>query len=538
MTAALLGRALAGLAAAAGAGADPIQVLDAFSAPRVVHDPARRLFRADAAPRAFFGAADAKTQLYVERYLLIAQRVRRHPLFRRARFAGLGGAGAAAAAAGGADAPAELTELKALLGLVGERRFVLGFLTRPEEGRWAIEDLSARLPLDLSGAECAHGLFTENCVVVAEGELTPGGVFRAAAVGLPPAERRADSLAALQGLDAFGGRVPDAREVARWRAAHADDRVIVFSDVWLDRPDVVDRLRRVLAGYAALPRPPTLFVLMGDFQSGDATGAGASLPRLREAFAALGRLLSAHAALRAGSRFLLVPGPGDAGDLGSLPRPPLPAAVAGGLLAAAPHAQLCSNPCRVRHGGRELVLFRSNASRRMRGLAVLPSGAPACAGTAPASASAAFADEAPGFATLVATVAQEAHLCPLPLEHAPVAWGHDHALWLYPLPDALVLAEPEAAAAAAFDACACLNPGPLAAGGFGAWAPVANEVELCDAGEEEEEEGEEEELLEEEELEEEEEEAALGEAAAAAAAGTRRALGAGMGVERLLGMAA
>lgn len=46
-------------------------------------------------------------------------------------------------------------------------------------------------------------------------------------------------------------------------------------------------------------------------------------------------------------------------------------------------------------------------------------------------------------------------------------WGYDHALWLYPLPDALVLADPSPAAAFAFPplphderpaACACLNP--------------------------------------------------------------------------------
>ena len=119
------------------------------------------------------------------------------------QFSGLGGG------AGGAEC--ELTELKALMGTVGEQRYVMGFLTQvrggwaaaccccrrlparasggsawrgghrlcfrtplrlacfahqtapsacllpvvcsqPEEGRYAIEDLSARLPVDLSGA--------------------------------------------------------------------------------------------------------------------------------------------------------------------------------------------------------------------------------------------------------------------------------------------------------------------------------------------------------------------------------------------------
>ncbi len=37
-----------------------------------------------------------------------------------------------------------------------------------------------------------------------------------AALGMPPPERRADSLQALQGLDFFGGEVPDERQLLEW----------------------------------------------------------------------------------------------------------------------------------------------------------------------------------------------------------------------------------------------------------------------------------------------------------------------------------
>lgn len=67
---------------------------------------------------------------------------------------------------------------------------------QPEEGRYAIEDLSARLPVDLSEAEQTLGVFTQNCIVVAEGELREDGVFRVAALGQPPLEARAQSLQA------------------------------------------------------------------------------------------------------------------------------------------------------------------------------------------------------------------------------------------------------------------------------------------------------------------------------------------------------
>ena len=54
---------------------------------------------------------------------------------------------------------------------------------QPEEGRYAIEDLSARLPVDLTEAEQTLGMFTQNCIVVAEGELQADGVFK---VRAPP----------------------------------------------------------------------------------------------------------------------------------------------------------------------------------------------------------------------------------------------------------------------------------------------------------------------------------------------------------------
>ena len=119
---------------------------------------------------------------------------------------------------------------------------------QPEEGRYAIEDLSARLPVDLSEAEQTLGMFTQNCVVVAEGELRPDGVFKVAALGMPPPERRAESLQALQGLDFFGGRVPEERQLLSWEARHAEDRIVLLSDVWLDRPEILERLHTVFAG--------------------------------------------------------------------------------------------------------------------------------------------------------------------------------------------------------------------------------------------------------------------------------------------------
>lgn len=55
---------------------------------------------------------------------------------------------------------AQLTELKALLGSVGEMRYVLGCISQLQDGRFFLEDLSDALALDLSATQTASGFYT------------------------------------------------------------------------------------------------------------------------------------------------------------------------------------------------------------------------------------------------------------------------------------------------------------------------------------------------------------------------------------------
>ena len=54
----------------------------------------------------------------------------------------------------------QLTELKALLGCVGETKFVMGCISQLQDGRYFLEDLSDALPIDLSEAQTTSGFFT------------------------------------------------------------------------------------------------------------------------------------------------------------------------------------------------------------------------------------------------------------------------------------------------------------------------------------------------------------------------------------------
>ena len=157
---------------------------------------------------------ESKVALYRERFHLVSQRLSRSKLFTRPAL----GAAAVGLAPGSF---CDLTPLQALLGTSGVVHFVLGSLSLHDDGRYWLEDTTGAVAVDLANAATAAGLYTENCVVVAEGELRRDGVFevrlgmpptlfsaltraQVRALGFPPAERREDSLAALNGLDMFG----------------------------------------------------------------------------------------------------------------------------------------------------------------------------------------------------------------------------------------------------------------------------------------------------------------------------------------------
>lgn len=443
---------------------DFIQVISAFDVPKVSYDPARKCFFKPTQKAQLLGDSQDKIAVYIDRYYLIHQRLRRKRGWYRL----------STIDASSKEDVIELTELKAMLGVVGETRIVMGCITQIEDGRFSIEDLSASLRLDLSDAAVAAGFITENSIVVAEGQLQNNGCFKVMAMGQPPVESRETSLVAAKGVDFFGGPVLNSEVLLRslhWQIENEQARVVVISDVWLDRPQTLDQLRIVLSGYEAEESPPLLFVLMGNFCMPN-TGSTAAAPAvLRENFNELAAALRAFPHIRVNSKFVFVPGPNDPGGAGILPQPPLPAYFTERLSEELPSAVFASNPCRIRYGQKELIFFRSNMAHCMRRLCLLP------------PQDCRSAEEM--FVTLAQTLLQQAHLSPVPLEAQPVYWQHDHSLAVYPLPHVLVLADSTASNTTTFEGCQVFNPGSFAEKTFAAYVPANESVELCELPEEE-----------------------------------------------------
>jgi len=244
------------------------------------------------------------------------------------------------------------------------------------------------------------------------------------------------------------------------------------SDVWLDRPDTLRNLEKLFGAFQGLVRMPLAFVLAGDFLSNASTSHVLPAPHaLRSALGALGQVIAKFPRVAEESRIVLVPGPNDLGPGNVLPRPPLAASLLSELEAFAA-VEATTNPCRIRYADKELVVFRDDLQHKMRRMCLLtPHGDPTKTDE----------EENEMFESMVSTQLRQSHVCPLPLSVQPVMWDHDHALRLYPLPDALVMADrTDAAHATVGDdpdaATRCMNPGSFGATGtFVCYLPNAGE---------------------------------------------------------------
>lgn len=433
-------------ASASGVDGSGLTVCDAHATRRYAYDSQRRTFDETKRSARAAGAAESKIDLYRDRFLLLEQRLSRSRQFSRSTLKGTM-----------RENNAELSTINSLLGVSKEKKFIMGLLSQLEDGRFYVEDLTGTVRVDLTACERSVGLFTENCVVIAEGEVRPDGVFEVIALTFPPSESRAATRDATSALDFFGaGHVIRPNEIAKLEQQEQDrvgEYFIVLSDVWLDQPRTFDRLAKMFELFDSQDDVPGLMVFMGDFSSKPFGPTHFDFRAYTEGFDKLAELLEDFPRLRQESRFVFVPGPGDPGLSAALPRPGLQQSVVGSFLEKVPRAQFTSNPVKIRYFSQDLVFFREDLQAKMRRNCLIP----------PDDDKLTDKDGWPVFQHLAATLVQQAHLCPLPLTQSPIYWEFDHSLWLYPAPNFIFLGDrTETQCAAKYEETSLMNPGCFA----------------------------------------------------------------------------
>eukprot|EP00041_Stephanoeca_diplocostata_P020566 m.463027 g.463027 ORF g.463027 m.463027 type:complete len:579 (+) comp21608_c0_seq2:323-2059(+) len=420
-----------------------LQVIGAFDVPKLQYSTDRKHFVAvRGTPVLHSDSAEPKALLWRERFTILRQRTLRNKLFSRA----LEGSAAEKSAF-------KLTPLSALLGSSRQSirhetgLIVMGMLSQIDEGKYCLEDLDGRVRLALTDVAFGHGLFHENAIVIAEGTYEDD-VFYAKTIAFPPPEPRSQSMLAFGSLNFFGGQTSATEQDTLYRIETDDTGAlfVVLSDVWLDKPQVMDRLRRMFEGYATMD-PPPVFVLMGNFLSQPYGAEQAKV--LKDAFDGLSDLITSVPDLSQKARFIFVPGPKDLGSPNILPRRPLPSQCTKKIRDRLDHTTFTTNPARIRYCTQEMVVFREDIVHKLRRNCVLTPSSSDRSGEVEISKH------------VVKTLLDEAHVNPLPLHVSPIYWEYDHALRLYPMPDVLVLADKFDTYNHSYESTTVFNPGPF-----------------------------------------------------------------------------
>lgn len=412
-----------------------------------------------------FAGCDAKAKIYADRYHLLLQRLLLEGRLVRE-----------AEAMAGALLPGQrvLTPVESLVGNPG-RKLTFGLIARlQDEGRrrWAIEDPHQVYPLELEEAEADH-LLTDGSFVLAEGELV-GGCFRVRHLEVPAAVPRAVSEEKDQvPAQAFGGALTDEQlKVLAANTPEGDEGMYVaLCEVHLDSARALEKLADVFQGYEDSV-PPKVYVFMGSFCSSAFLPTAEGVRSYRDGFERLKFMMKGLANhFHHRTRFVFVPGPRDPGAQ-TLPRPPLSGYLTADLAKEIPGVIMATNPCRMRHFGRDLVFFRHDVLRLLRRHEVVPLRDPDT-GEAPSAQH--VRQE------MVRFLFDQAHLVPLPLEESNILWAFDHTLRLYPLPHAVFVGGVGQPFDCSYQESKFCSVGPFHSdSSFYAYYPGTEQLESCD----------------------------------------------------------
>ena len=355
---------------------EKLQLLDAFSAPRISFDERSRSYSIDPKPVIDLHASvESRARMFRERLVLTQLRLLRSGQFvlKGMKSGGksggaVGGGPGASSSQGPSSVVHEISTIESLLGSKGIK-VLLGLLTQPEEGKFFLEDLTTTISLDLSQSVSPAAIFTEGSIVIVEGRLHPSdqSVFCVTLVMMPPAETRETALNSMAITDPFGNnnRPNQLLQMEEIEKKSVEFIIVIVSDIVLDRPGATEQLHRIFEGFESAETAP-LFVLLGPFLSKPIAAFPGGRVAALHAFEALSDSLEGCEFLCREAKFLLIPGPRDAGCSSALPRRALPDELVTSLKKKVSHLTLASNPCRIRYYTQEIVFFREGLISQMQ----------------------------------------------------------------------------------------------------------------------------------------------------------------------------
>lgn len=263
-------------------------VHSAFSQPKLVFDPIRKVFEPATLAPTVLPTASSRSLFPRQRYHILKSVISRNENF----CPPLAIATASSSSRQTAEGFMKLTSTKNLLGRQGHRFLLFGMLSTSSDGRYELEDADGTVGLDIQNAIPGEGIFTEGSLILVEGEYTVEERIRVFAIGHPPSETRAQARQIHAHTDFLGPPQPPiiaspshpsrAASSTPWRGAisvkdeaafrvheanHSSLCFVIFSDLHLDHPKTMSAFATVLQGYVDADFIPFALVLCGNFAS-------------------------------------------------------------------------------------------------------------------------------------------------------------------------------------------------------------------------------------------------------------------------------
>ncbi|KAF9464455.1 DNA polymerase epsilon, subunit B, partial [Collybia nuda] len=421
-------------------------IINAFDMPLWRWSQENGTFTKANAPLTISGTAESRIQAIRDRLFIIKQCVMRNEHFAPSTLPSRD-----------REKLVTLKSTKQLLGRAGERFLLLGMLAHNKEGKLCIEDADGSVELDFSKLdEPGEGLFTEGCFALVEGEYTEDATLEIVAIGQPPCEPREVARSIYGHIDFLGkgstSLLEDSKFAIRIREELPELHFFFLSDVWLDHPQTLIGLQKMFDNCIENSFIPKVIVLCGNFTSRSIShGGGRDIQLYQENFEALADLIVTYPLIARSTHFVFVPGPLDITVNGVMPRQHLLSSLVARLKVKVPKVHFASNPCRIKFFDQEIVIFRENTMSRMLRNVV---------GVKPDVNS----EDLKRY--LVQSILDQAHLSPLTINIQPTLPDYDHALRLYPLPTALVLADKYDRYKITYTGCHVFNPGSFIGNSF------------------------------------------------------------------------
>uniref|UniRef100_A0A1I8ABX7 DNA polymerase II subunit 2 n=1 Tax=Steinernema glaseri TaxID=37863 RepID=A0A1I8ABX7_9BILA len=324
---------------------------------------------------------------------------------------------------------------------------VLATFHQFEGKKFFVTDTTGTMEVNIANATYADGLFFEGGLYIFTGTYDHY-LFLVDHVRLPTVESGKQSREKFGRENWFGGSNPIAAcfltdlRVACHR--QMDAKIVVLSDVFLDRNDVLRALHKMVTGFATCP--PVAFILIGNFCSRPEYHKSDEL--IYEGFKKLARIIDLQKAFYTKTDWIIVPGPEDPGLSQVLPRPGMDQDYFE-LLSGIPNVSFVTNPVRLQYANQEISICRADVIDKMcRNPIHVPDNTEQIA------------------SNFCKTICGIGHMCPLPYSLQPIAYSLDHTMYLYPLPDLVILADKFEKFIGEVSECVIANPGSFSRSNF------------------------------------------------------------------------